>query len=206
MSKAKPIERLRRILALANGSNHEGEVANAMRMARKIMLEHDISESDIEDESDQQFGVIKVHTSSTVWKRLLTSKVAKFFGLAVCYDKGKKLCEVYGKIDHLEPFRLCMAMAISDIESRTKHIPRKGRTSYRTSMVAGIDSVLQQINAIEHAETGIVLANALKAGEYMRTQVSVETRKANTYRYQHSVSAFQQGQEIGRKIKGESQC
>lgn len=200
--KIKVIDKIRKVVALAEGSDKDGEIANAMRMARKLMAQHSLTMDDIKEEP--QFGKIQISSCSARWKRMLSGQLALFFGLASCYDKGNKIVEVYGGLEQLDPFQLCFDMAIDDI---LKHSKKLGgfTTSFRVSMVVGLTSVLKTIERIDHADTAIVRVKGSKASGYMQSQVKTITTPRRQWKYSRSQDGYEKGVKIGKKIKGDPQ-
>ncbi len=90
-----------KLLNLAKGSTFDGEIENAMRHARKMMMENNISENDLHlDESPKQmaereeYGKQKVNTNATSavpWERILVRAICLLIGTVKNYRDENKV-------------------------------------------------------------------------------------------------------------------
>jgi hypothetical protein len=198
--KEKIIDRVRKIIALADSSDYEGEVAKAMAMARRLMAEYSISVTDLDEK--EQFGKVIIPSCSLRWKRLLLGVLGQFFGVSQCYCGRTKSIEVYGAIDHLEVFQACAEYALKEVLAASKGKGRSTINSYRISMVVGIKSVLTEHERSSQAETAIIAVNGAKAKEYMLKQITVSHKKQPKIQYYRQQDAYQQGVRVGEQLKG----
>mgnify|MGYP003144901450 CR=1 FL=1 len=114
LNSNKIIERIRKLLSLAEGSSgHEAETAAAM--ARRLMREHAVSQATVE-ESDRpndplvrvrvSFDGLKLRRNSDIlgysrtrtawWKRELASAVGRYLDLRSAYNRGTNVWWFYG--------------------------------------------------------------------------------------------------------------
>lgn len=96
MNTDKIKDRIRKLLNLANDSGaFEGEIDNAMRFARRLMLEHNITENDLGQPCDPHEEAAKVEYSAayvysqgaklSLWEGFLAFAVEKLVGTVGCY-------------------------------------------------------------------------------------------------------------------------
>lgn len=107
ISKIK--DRIRKLLNLAaDDGAAEGEIDNALRAARRLMLDHQLSEDDVtqpeedwrtpdEIAADTEYGTAKSWgdaASAPTWKGTLASAVAKFVGTVQVYRDNTQQCRL----------------------------------------------------------------------------------------------------------------
>ena len=136
--KIKIMDRLRKIMKLAQGSNHQGEIENALRMARKMCAEHKIDISELESDENAGMGSITVKIGASVWKRSIASIIASFFGLAGAWNPATKEAVFFGEEALLEPTEFCIGLATADVLTKSAHILSRSKNDYRLSMVSGL--------------------------------------------------------------------
>jgi len=92
MSRQKVIDQVLKLLAVAESSTHEGEVAAARELAEKLMLKHELAVSELTDEEiifenhildTGKIGKIGHRTS-------MANICAKFNGVYMCVTQGYK--------------------------------------------------------------------------------------------------------------------
>lgn len=201
MDQAKIMDRLRKIMKLAEGSNHQGEIENALRMARKMCAEHKIDMSALESDENAGMGSFTLKTGASVWKRSIASIIGSFFGLAGAWNPATKEVVFFGEEALLEPTEFCIGLAAADIVSKSAQVLSRSQNDYRLSMVAGLSSVLAEIQKAESDVTAIVVQKQVKAKEYMGSKVQTEKRKPRKKRFVLHDKGVQQGKELGNKIK-----
>jgi hypothetical protein len=110
---------IRKLLNLAaNDAATEGEVNNAIRFARKLMLEHQLSDEDCKanDESDeeriaraecQQFSINSQSAKCSGWESDLSTFVCHFIGGVRCYWKTNQIRRVNGIVQNANGSARC---------------------------------------------------------------------------------------------------
>lgn len=197
--KEKIVDRVRKIIALADSSEYEGEVAKAMAMARRLMAQHSISMADLDEK--EQFGKVIIPSCSLRWKRLLLGVLGQFFGVSQCYCGRTKSIEAYGAIDHLEVFQACAEYALKEVLAASKGKGRSIINSYRISMVLGVKSVLAEHEQSAQAETAIIAINGAKSKEYMLEQISVSNKKRPSIKYYRQEEGYERGVQVGERLR-----
>ena len=201
MNKTKIMDRLRKILNLAKGSTYQGEIDNALKLARKMCAEHKIDLESIQQDTNAGMGSITVKVGSSVWKRSLACILGNFFGLAGAWNPATKEVIFFGEEASLEPTEFCIGLAVSDVLHKSSSMLSRSRNDYRLSMVAGLSSVLVDIQKVESDVTAIVVQKQTKAKEYMGSQIQTEKRKPRKKRFVLHEKGVRQGKELGNKIK-----
>lgn len=92
MSNDKVLQKIKKLLALAKSSN-EHEAANALRMAQKLMQEHQLNEQEVKLSEVSQKAVKRANTAEKQprWAALLTGAVTRAFGLEAILSWDKTL-------------------------------------------------------------------------------------------------------------------
>ena len=201
MNQSKIMDRLRKILNLAKGSTYQGEIDNALKLARKMCAEHKIDLESIQEDTNAGMGSIKVKVGPTVWKRSLACIIGNFFGLAGAWNSATKEVIFFGEQASLEPTEFCIGLAVSDVLHKSSSMLSRSKNDYRLSMVAGLSSVLVDIQQVEADVTAIVVQKQTKAKEYMGSQIQTEKRKPRKKRFVLHEKGVRQGKELGNKIK-----
>ena len=199
--KVKIMDRLRKIMKLAEGSNHQGEIENALRMARKLCAEHKIDISELEADENAGMGSFTLKTGASVWKRSIASIIGSFFGLAGAWNPAAKEVVFFGEEALLEPTEFCIGLATADVLHKSKSVLSRSKNDYRLSMVSGLSSVLVEIQKVESDVTAIVVQKQAKAKDYMASQIQTEKRKPRKKRFVLHEKGVRQGKELGNKIK-----
>ena len=91
-------ERIRRLLNLANDNDAQGEIENALRFARRLMLRAGLTEDDFKERSvheiaaDLEYGDRQTTTTGakmSQWESWLSTAIAQLVGSVGVYCKGK---------------------------------------------------------------------------------------------------------------------
>jgi len=200
-NKSKIMERLQKIMKLAKGSTYQGEIDNALKLARKLCAEHKIDLESIESDENAGMGSLTYKAGASVWKRSIASIIGSFFGLAGAWNPATKEVVFFGEEALLEPTEFCIGLATADILSKSAQVLSRSRNDYRLSMVSGLSSVLVEIQKTESDVTAIVVQKQARAKEYMGSQIQTEKRKPRKKRFVLHEKGVQQGKELGNKIK-----
>ena len=201
-NREKYIDRIRKVLALANGTTSKGECHNALKLARKIMIEHSIAMDEVEQVEPDDMGFIEVSVSNRLWKRFLGGVLTEFLGLYGVYDRDNGILKVFGDNMMLTPFEWCWDLAVSEIDRVVVAVSRKHKDRYRKSMVLGIQSVLLEVSEVEPiGTTAIVLRSKEKARGYALSQVTVSDRKPRGVKIYTSVQGYEKGKSVGSRLK-----
>lgn len=86
----KVIDQVLKLLALADSTEHQDEANTAREMAEKLMLKHDLSIGDVEEESNEFEELIfdTGNVNSVKTRRQLASMCAKFNGVYMFFREG----------------------------------------------------------------------------------------------------------------------
>jgi len=200
--KEKMIGRIRNCIALAKGTNSEGESLNAMKIARKLMALHSIDMSEVEQGDPNNMGKIEVAVGNRIWKRWLAGALSQFLGLYGVYNKSDKSLMIFGDKTILEPFQWCWGLATQEIDRAVASVNRNAKDNYRKQMVLGIQSELVTVQSTENESiTALVVQAGDRAKEFALSQISVSqtnNRKITVYR---DKQAYSQGQKIGSRLR-----
>lgn len=119
MENEKIIDKIRKLLALATSSN-ENEAQNAMLMAQKLMAQHNIEMSQVED-APVDHDVLEEEADKkahcTKWKRRLASVIANNFKCDIYYHGNRKYSTIFvGKRESIDIAKMVYNSAVMFID------------------------------------------------------------------------------------------
>lgn len=89
MSQDKIIARMKKLLAMSEGTANEHEAMIATRRLHIMLAKHNISITDLSDDGKEEIGEEGFTTRSRPWKRLIANKIAELY-FCSCYTSGYK--------------------------------------------------------------------------------------------------------------------
>ena len=215
-SMARIVERIKKMRKVAaNAAATEGEIENAMRMASTMMMQHNIADEDLQDESEDQgnaFGRIAVLVNGlrrVAWEGQLAMYIAELFGNVFCYnDRGghRGRISFYGPIDSVEQAAELFQELLIEIATlaRLKYGGyAKGRgASYAEGFVAELSAILRGVN---HSPAIIQSSRTLRAKlendarSWLKTECDISLRsKSSSGRSGYDPNAAAEGRADGR--------
>lgn len=221
----KIIQRIKKLLALGNSDN-ENEAEQALAMARKLMMEHAISLSDVESVTDtvesiggHEFFIdgLKLRTKPVFgdtrtahWKRDLVHTIADYLDIQSSWRQHTPRVTLYGTEADAEIAAYLWEVAAQQIVAATKRWrrsggPRSGYTAndFKRSAVWGLASKLRDLKRAETA-TGATAAqgNALMlrkksaVTEWVKQNVTFSKARADRGSYSSNADGYSAGQRI----------
>lgn len=216
--RAKILEKIVKLLALAEGSTFEGEGANARRLAEELMAKHDVSmeETLSKEEIEQDTIDTGVVTPDVHYVRVF-NRICKFNGILLVRSKGYK--SVFsGKV---EGCKLILAGRKSDreaalymmdmvwvqvkqlrsafLKSFKKENGRNcGGREYNSYMFGVLRAIFQTLDNLEHSVS-------VKRQEWGLVAVSGAVVRANEAEawFRRSVGALKTGKASGGRVYGD---
>lgn len=106
LTREKILDKVRKLMALAEGSTFEGETATALARARDLLAKYNLSMSDVEREAYNEESPIHVHidVQDGYWQAKLGLVIAGFTN-TVCYlggGRGRKRIYIMGMEHEVE--------------------------------------------------------------------------------------------------------
>lgn len=204
MTREMAIDKIRKILALAENNPSEHEAISAALMAQKLMAKYNIQETEIQEEvTDNNIESLQVVVSGKVqkWRLYLAQVVAKNFRCKVYlrgqdvvffgYKKDADICkEVF-----LSLYRI--GVKLSDKakrEARSKYGTAKGiRNSFCIGFVDGIRSEL------EKQSTALIIIVPKEVNEkYDNMSRGWKNRASNVSVNRFNPDAYSAGKQAGK--------
>ena len=158
----KPIiTRIRALLALGESAN-PNEAANAMAAAQKLMVENELSMTEVQTGDANQFAEVAVceHLKVPTWQKILLMHIAAACDCVLLKTGGKGHAISHlmvGSETDAECAKHMLAYALAEVERHTQKCPRRGRTakdSFRRGMVDRMGVRLrEQKQALESVHT-----------------------------------------------------
>jgi hypothetical protein len=201
------IGKIKKLLALSSSPNVH-EAANASRMARALMLKHDL---DIEEVT----GTIKSEivqerfTQERLmnYKVLIYKSVAKYCFCRILVDNLDNFF-VYGKKHHILVYRELVSYVMDTLNNdvlraiKTDKIPRSHNASYRDGWANGFNSLIASFERDtdvdrSERERGLVIREDADVEEYVNKVAG--SSRAVSARSVYS-SSFYEGEKDGRSI------
>ncbi len=162
-AKKAIIDKVSKLLELANSTPHSEEAATAKNMAASLLAKHNMSIGDLQDEDIIKVEEFKAKRQFNYTKSLYDS-IGSFTGVAFLYSSGNHPIFFYvGKRENIEAFRYMLSVVISQMERQWEQYEYKHRTTKQRwclGFAYGVDDKCKEIKkAAENkvSEKGLVL-------------------------------------------------
>jgi len=200
-SKKKLIDRVTKLFALADGTNHTEEADAARKMAIKLLADHNISINQLS--KDDEYVVI---TESFTTRRFnhtkfLYNAIAAFTGVRFLLY-GKQQFRYIGTKSNIEAFRYMLCVVLEQ-RDRAYELQDKGDISTKQRWMLGFAygvcdkcRQLKQQTAAEVVERGLVPVNESKQAENWYSNQGNKFEKASIETTKYSTA----GREAGRNV------
>lgn len=118
-------DKIRKLLALADGKANDNESQRALELAHKLMMEHGIEQSQLEGSKKQSAGASPLTQFDRDWQLTCASTAAVLYGVR-CITRGSSGFYFVGRPDNNEMALLTTAYLIAQVESLYKQLLPKG--------------------------------------------------------------------------------
>lgn len=208
-------DKIKKLMSLATSPN-ENEARAALLKAKKLMMEHKISEMDIEEKSTELVhltvqDVRWTTDSGDIWAVDLCRVIGENYMCATAWshEKGKRtytLC-VTGLGEDPEVcadvIRFAMGVVrnnVKDLERRYTGDARSIRHSYATGFITGLVTAFEDQRQ-EHTEWGLVEVKPQEVKEYENSlgSRSVKAKVADTKDYLAQLKGYADGSKFNAK-------
>ena len=205
------IEKIKKLLALSASPNVH-EAANASRMARSLMLKHDLDIEEITGKTKSEILRERFTQEKIMnYKVMIYNSVAKYCFCRVLVDDLRNFY-VYGKKHHILVFREMIYYVMNTLDRdvsnavKTNKIPRSHNASYRDGWAYGFRDLIKSFEE-DQTQTSVE-ERGLVIREDADVQAFIDAIKGRS----HSVtsrsvymSSFDAGQVDGKKIQMNTQ-
>lgn len=206
-------DKIKKLLALSTSSN-ENEARSALLKAKKLMMEHKISEAEVQDLDKQELIHLQcddIHwttDSGEIWVTNLVDLIADNHLCSCSWltSKGKRthILTIHGLGSDVELCKSVIEYAVGFVRSRIKieqrkrisSDPKSVATSYARGFILGMELMYDE-QKDEHPEWGLVISKPQEVDEYMNTlgHKQVRTKQTN-----FDPIAYLKGQNDGMKF------
>lgn len=227
--RAKIIEKIVKLLALAEGTNHSEEAASARRMAEELMAKYDVSlEERLKEEEIEEFDLATGKVNLDKFYTFIFNDICKFNGVFLLHRKGfsidrkSKVSAAYhliGRPSDREAALYMMDLVWVQVKQmlahfRTEFHQKNGfcplgayHTSYMTGIVRGfgrkLDALTASVNK-KRGEWGLVpLSSAVVRLNDAETWYKQDNKVRNSKQSLNvsKRSAYDQGRADGSNIQ-----
>ena len=207
----KILSKIKKLLALAKSGN-EHEAANALRLAQKLMQEHQLSEQEVKLSEVGQREIKRANAADKqpLWANLLTSCITNAFGLEAILswkrDIGATVIFI-GPADRVEIGSYCYEVLAPQLlkarkaylASLNKRLKLTTKTNRADLFAEGwISAVRRHVNKLVPTEEEQNLIQLYKQKHFTRLE---KTEVRLTQDKKRDVSAFFEGHGAGRNVR-----
>lgn len=209
-------DKIKKLLALATSSN-ENEAKAALLKAKKLMMDHKISEAEVQDMNEQELihlqcdNVRWTTDSGEIWITSLVDLIADNHLCSCSWftPKGKRthILYIHGLGTDVELCKSVIEYAVGFVRGRIKIEQRRRVTSdpkavaasYARGFILGMELMYDE-QKDEHPEWGLVVSKPQEVDEYMK---SLGERNVRTRKTEFDPLAYMVGQNDGRQFNAQ---
>lgn len=209
-------DKIKKLLALATSPN-ENEAKAALLKAKKLMMEHKISETEVQDLNEQELIHLQCDDirwttdSGEIWITSLVDLIADNH-LCSCSWMTRKgtrthILYIHGLGTDVELCKSVIEYAVGFVRGRIKIEQRRRITSdpkavaasYARGFILGMELMYDE-QKDEHPEWGLVVSKPQEVDEYMKT---LGERNVRTRKTEFDPLAYMVGQNDGRQFNAQ---
>lgn len=209
-------DKIKKLLALATSSN-ENEAKAALLKAKKLMMDHKISEAEVQDLNEQELVHLQCDNvrwttdSGEIWITSLVDLIADNHLCSCSWftPKGKRthVLYIHGLGTDVELCKSVIEYAVGFVRGRIKIEQRRRVTSdpkavaasYARGFILGMELMYDE-QKDEHPEWGLVVSKPQEVDEYMK---SLGERNVRTRKTEFDPLAYMIGQNDGRQFNAQ---
>lgn len=206
-------DKIKKLLALATSPN-ENEAKLALLKAKKLMMDHKISEAEVQDMNEQELVHLQCDDirwttdSGETWITNLTDLIADNHLCSCSWltYKGTRthILHIHGLGTDVELCKSAIEYAVGFVRSRIKIEQRRRVTSdpkavaasYARGFILGMELMYDE-QKDEHPEWGLVISKPQEVDEYMK---SLGKKSIRTKKTEFDPMAYMKGQNDGRQF------
>lgn len=211
MMDKRILDKIKKLMALANRTSNPHEAASALAKAQKLMAAHQLSLDDVDllQVGESAVGMANASKKQPLWAHYLLSMVRDAFGVQVIIKQSPfhaPRCVFIGLAERAEVAAYCYTVLarqlirarrdyLATLNKRMKTRTKTARADlYCQGWVNGVD---QQVEAMAPTEREAALVERYFAQRYPSTE-NAEARAAKSTRRDHN-AAFE-GYQAGKKV------
>lgn len=209
-------DKIKKLLALATSPN-ENEAKAALLKAKKLMMDHKISEAEVQDLNEQELIHLQCDNirwttdSGEIWITSLVDLIADNHLCSCSWftPKGKRthILYIHGIGTDVELCKSVIEYAVGFVRGRIKieqrrrvtSDPKAVATSYARGFILGMELMYDE-QKDEHPEWGLVVSKPQEVDEYMK---SLGERNVRTRKTEFDPLAYMVGQNDGRQFNAQ---
>lgn len=209
-------DKIKKLLALGTSPN-ENEAKAALLKAKRLMIEHKISEAEVQDLEKQELIHLQCDDirwttdSGEIWVAELVDLIAENHLCSCSWltPKGKRthILHIHGLGSDVELCKSVIEYAVGFVRSRIKieqrrrvtSDPRSVAASYAKGFILGMNLMYEE-QKDEHPEWGLVVSKPQQVDEYIK---SLGRKTVTTKQTTFDPLAYMVGQNDGRKFNAQ---
>lgn len=206
-------DKIKKLLALATSSN-ENEAKSALLKAKKLMMDHKISEAEMQDLNEQELVHLQCDNirwttdSGEIWVTNLADLIADNHLCSCSWltRKGTRThtLHIHGLGTDVELCKSVIEYAVGFVRSRIKieqrrrvtSNPKSVAASYAKGFILGMELMYDE-QKDEHPEWGLVVSKPQEVEEFMK---SLGKKSVRTRQTEFDPLAYLKGQNDGRQF------
>lgn len=206
-------DKIKKLLALATSPN-ENEAKAALLKAKKLMMDHKISEAEVQDLNEQELVHLQCDDirwttdSGEIWITSLADLIADNHLCSCSWltRKGTRthILHIHGLGTDVELCKSVIEYAVGFVRSRIKieqrrrssSDPKAVAASYAKGFILGMELMYDE-QKDEHPEWGLVVSKPQEVDEFMK---SLGKKSVRTKQTEFDPMAYMKGQNDGRQF------
>ena len=214
----KIIDRIRNLLAMAEGQANENESAQAMELAAKLMLKHGVEQSQLNPRQAHEILEGDMIDINKPFYRTLAGAVCHLYGTSYLFFPSTKTFRFVGRSDNIEASEATFTWILLQVEQLYKQALPKGMTTRERSRFRHTfkEACAHRVNVraadiarnmtrdpLPQASTALVIhKDQLKheIDSYFASKGNVKTARARRIKFTHAGAAAA-GHAAGNNVK-----
>lgn len=211
MDHDKILDRIRKLLAMANDTSSPNEAAIAAGRARKLMDQYQVSELDLTTTTTEQFGTEEFDTGQATLGKPLSMMAVAVARMNDCQTRAIKdyndikpsyMLKFEGMLSDAVTATLIFQYLKDEMyhQAERNAVGRADRHAYRLGFASGIAKQVREIMTERDqikTSTGTALVSCKQ--QLVKQQFGAARYKTTTSSYSGSTAAFQSGKAAGQR-------
>jgi hypothetical protein len=144
------IDRIRKLMALAEKNSNVNEAATAAAMAQSLLFKHKLCQADIQadDEPEDALGTADFDTPGHLWRKSLVHGISRaFYCRAVTLSGKRKTVRIVGKLSDTQSVIYLAQYLINEIETLAKGVAGQGKAYVNAFKVGCVATIIARLDA-----------------------------------------------------------
>jgi hypothetical protein len=203
------LSKVKKLLALSTSSN-PNEAALAAAKAQELLMQHNLTMSQVETHGESKYGEALVQTGSRVWRRMLLTVIARNNFCEVIYDSAIAQAILIGEAHNQEVVAYLYRYLVGQLEPMATAAYRLSSTTVHAKSwldsfyIGGVESIEERLKmqkiemiAASNACRSLVVVKDAKLKEAV-DKLYPNLRKSGSKRVRSS--GYYEGREAGKRV------